>query len=200
MKYTDLFYEGIISDTLNLTSSPVLKGKSLSDDIKEGIDTTLDTIEITPEEMEILSLRYDSMMNGKEIGELKGIRPQKVAATVRNICTRIRTSPKMMYFLRGQHEGEINEFYASSLFNFQKNLSNYGGYEDYSKDIKALELRYLGILGVSNNQLLLLYKEGYTTIEEFIGCLITPPEKVKKVLGSRLLKKLKDEFSQMGLI
>ena len=199
--HTDEFYEGILQDVLQLDCKPTLKGKALSDDIKDGIDTTLNAIGITEDEENILQLKYDSLMSNKEIGDITGVTAQKVASQVKNIAARIRTSSKMLHFLRGQHEGEVNDLYALTLFNSQKALKETGGYDDYSEEIKSLDLRYLAILGLTENELFTLYKEGFEDIGSVAqnmrneqGSLET-----KKILSKSTIIALKEQFEALGL-
>lgn len=200
--HTDEFYEGIIQDVLQLNCKPTLKGKALSDDIKDGIDTTLNAIGITEDEENILQLKYDSLMSNKEIGDMTGVTAQKVASQVKNIAARIRTSSKMLHFLRGQHEGEINDLYALTLFNSQKALKDTGGYEDYTEEIRSLDLRYLALLGLTESDLFSLYKEGFEDIGSLAENLHNDQGKLtaKKTLSKSTLATLEEQFEALGLI
>lgn len=200
--HTDEFYEGIIQDVLQLNCKPTLKGKALSDDIKDGIDTTLNAIGITEDEENILQLKYDSLMSNKEIGDMTGVTAQKVASQVKNIAARIRTSSKMLHFLRGQHEGEINDLYALTLFNSQKALKDTGGYDDYTDEIRALDLRYLALLGLTESDLFSLYKEGFEDIGSLAENMHNDQGKltVKKTLSKSAFAALEEQFEALGLI
>lgn len=165
LSLTDQLYEGLLEDVFHIKKGRVAILGSLSDDAKEGINHTLETLNLSEDEKNSLHLKYNCNMSMKEIGELSGKSAQKIRAEFENIYSRIQASPAFVYFFRGIEEGDSLQHYAKRLL--EKQITDETpGYEDYSEEVGDLDIRYLSHAGISNDVIHRLYKAGFSQIED----------------------------------
>ena len=126
LRKTNELYEGLTKDVFLVKQGSVAIRGELSDEIKEGIEQTLDSVNLTEDEEKILDLRYNCNMLNSEIAELTQKSSQKIRAEFAGVFNKIRCSSKFIHFFRGTAEGDAAAFYAESLI--RRQLGEHGGW------------------------------------------------------------------------
>lgn len=190
--HNDIFYENLTKDVMGLSQDERLITGQISDNIKEGIDLALNSLDLTTTEKELLENRYTHAFTYEQCGSFYNVSHQKARADIKNIIERLRASSKYEHFFHGVMEGDYQEVQIYEVINKQRDYVKFGVGFDKKETILGIDLRYMSNICLDSKTVDTLYRKGCETLNDLITARNESKIKLSKCEDEKLDKFIKE--------
>lgn len=160
------FYENLTKDVLRLSQDDKLIKGQLNDEVIEGINIALESLNLSPSEQLLLENRYMHLLTYEQCGLMYGVSHQKAKSDIERLLNKIRASSKYEHFFHGKVEGDYQQYEADRIFTAQRKFVETGEGRNLAEEILDLNVRYLVQHGISQETIEYVYKRQLESIRD----------------------------------